>query len=344
MNIQLPTKMVRGGQSKAAIESYLHSLQVFANDMKTVQDTLDFNMSARGWCYVLEPYGLNKSDFDWAGDQINAARLKGFLRPGFILEEAGHEVDEAFDDDVLPDEYVNDGYEAYQEAEVTFRSSWAVYDEVSFWEDKDYYLQLLVEKSDLKSLFQKVCNKYHISIANSRGWGSIEQRAVMAKKFKEMEEQGKQPILLVCGDFDPPGLCISDVLKKRFEESILFSGWDPVNLEVDRIGLSYDFIQENGLSWIKGLGTGAKTGIKDMADPRHVCWERNTYHVREYVRDYGKRKCEANAVVIVPELGRQILVDAIEKYVGQDAWVNYENEIVKRREVIREFIEDKLES
>ncbi|GAJ16813.1 unnamed protein product, partial [marine sediment metagenome] len=49
------------------------------------------------------------------------------------------------------------------------------------------YLQLLVEKVDLKSLFRSICNKYRIPMANLRGWGSLEQKAVIAKNFELAE-------------------------------------------------------------------------------------------------------------------------------------------------------------
>jgi len=339
MKIRLPIKRGRGGsQNQGRKELYLDSLHDFAEDLVEIQKTLDFHMSARGWCYVLEPMGLDKGDFDWGAKQIQEARLQGFLQPGFILEEPGHEVEEAYDVDWEPERWVDDEYEQYQEAEEKFRDSWMDYNAVSFWKDKDYYLQVLVEKIDLKSLFAKVCEQYHIQIANMRGWGSMEQKAIMAKAFEKMEEKEKTPVLLMCGDFDPPGLSISEV-KSQFENYKLFTGWDPENLIVDRIGLNYKFIQENDLTWIDGLET---ISGKDLANPNHAFYKKNTYDIQGYIEKYGKRKCEANAVVVVPQLGRQILVDAIEKYVGVDAWDNYRAEIAEKQEEVRELILEKL--
>jgi hypothetical protein len=327
------------------MELYYHSLRDFANFLKKFQKTLDFHMSARGWCYALEPYGLHKADFDWGNDQINGARLRGYLPPGFILEEEGHAV-ETFpdpDESKTPEDFVEDEYQRWQEARESFEGCDYYYDndQVSFWNGKPYFIQVLVEKSDLKSLFRDICTQYRISIANMRGWGSMEQKAAMAARFSEMELSGHAPVLLVCGDFDPPGLSISSVLKEQFEDYKHFTGWNPENLIVERIGLSFEFIREKGLTWIDGLGTGQG---KDLSDPHHPFYQRNTYDIQGYIKKYGKRKCEANAVVVVPELGRRMLLDAITRYLGADAYDDYEAEIASRRVEVRRLVRDRLET
>jgi len=317
-------------------------LRVFAEDMRALQDTLDFHMSARGWCYHFENLGhLRKSDFNWAQEQINEARLQGLLRPGFILEEEGHEVEEEYDFDIEPEDHFGTALDTYEGAEETFRDSWMEFDEVSFWDDQECFIQLLVEKSDLKSLFRVICEKYHINMANLRGWGSYEQKAVMARMFRTMERKGKTPVLFECGDHDPPGLAIANTLRDHFKNYELFTGWDPKNLVVDRIGLTYEFIQENGLSWIDGLVTASD---QDLADPKHKMYKANTYNIQGYIEEYGARKVEANALVVVPDEGRQMLEDAILGYVGDNAYEVWQEKIVGKRGEIRELIESHMKS
>jgi hypothetical protein len=341
--IRLPVKAVKGGHSRDWNEIYLDSLRDFAFDLKKMQEGIDFHMSSRGWCYAMEPAevaGLSKDNFDWGADQIQEARLHGFLPPGFILEEEGHRVESFDDTDMTPEEYVESEYNRWQDAEEYFRDCARYYSaEMSFWKGKKYFIQVLVEKSDLKSLFRDICRKYRIPIANMRGWGSLEQKADMAARFREMESSGHVPVLLACGDHDPPGLSISEVLKEQFNEYREFSGWNPEGLIVERIGLNYDFIQANKLSWIDGLTTGSG---KDLADSNHPFYRKNTYHIREYIRDYGKRKCEANAVVIVPELGRGILIEAIERYLGKGVYREYVREIKKGAVTVQKLIEERL--
>jgi hypothetical protein len=71
---------------------------------------------------------------------------------------------------------------------------------------------------DLKSLFEPICGEYCIPIANARGWSDINGRARMMRRFKHWEGQGKQCVLLYCGDHDPAGLNISDSLMSLFDE------------------------------------------------------------------------------------------------------------------------------
>jgi hypothetical protein len=59
-----------------------------------------------------------------------------------------------------------------------------------WWTDERYYVQMLVEKVDLKSLFVEVCGLDHIPIATSSGWSDINQRAEIAKRFLEAKARG----------------------------------------------------------------------------------------------------------------------------------------------------------
>ncbi|MBA7557139.1 hypothetical protein ES705_49875 [subsurface metagenome] len=262
------------------------------------------------------------------------------MEPGFILEDESHEVEGQSDESESVENYVEGQYNMWQTAGEYYADSWMSYDGISFWEDKDCYLQLLVEKVDLKSLFKGICNKYKIPIANLHGWGSLEQKAVMAENFRRAEEEGKEPVLLVCCDFDPPGLYISEVLEDWFKKYSTFTGWEPANLIVERIGLAYNFIQDNHLTWVDNLLTASG---KDMSSPHHEFYKKNIYHVREYIAKYGVRKCEANAIVVVPELGRKMLQDFIDKWLGEDAYKDYLSAIEVGRSRAKELIKEREE-
>lgn len=344
MNIRLPVKRKKGGQKKGIPEKHIIQLQEFANDLKALQAGLSFHMSARGWCYIMEQYGLKKGDFVGCGESwIRECRVLGYLQPEFILDDQGHEVTEEEEREASDKEgFIEVAYSGFQNApdpRETFEDSWWDYYCTTFWEDKDYYIQLLVEKVDLKSLFAGICRRHKIPLGNLKGWGSMEQKAVIAKNFQLAEGEGKKPILLVCADFDPAGLCISELLKGDFEEFSIFTGWDPKNLFVDRIGLGYNFIQENHLTWIENLESSKG---KDMTSSTHPVWINNTYNIHEYVAKYGKRKCEANAIVIVPELGQKMLQNTIDKYLGEGAIDKFHEAIDTGQEEMKEALKQKM--
>ena len=70
---------------------------------------------------------------------------------------------------------------------------------------------MATEKSNLKNLFSKVCAEFCVPIANVGGWGDLNVRAGFMQRFKEKEAEGKECVLLYCGDFDPGGLQISEL-------------------------------------------------------------------------------------------------------------------------------------
>ena len=94
--------------------------------------------------------------------------------------------------------------------------------------------------------------------------------------------------------------------------------------------MNRDFIDAHGLTWIDGLRTGSG---KDLADPSHPDHERP--YVQEYLRAHGARKVEANALVVAPEAGRQLLLDTIHKYVVPDALDRYAERLKEPREALR---------
>jgi len=288
-------------------------LAEFADFLIAIQSGLDMKISSRGWCYMLEPYGLNKSHFDKIEDAVNRCRKEGLLPVDFVAEETKR----AFS-----------GVEKPSEGGVKSTLAWMLDDVLTghrhFTPDwlagEDYCIQVLVEKIDLKTLFAPVCEEYHIPIANSSGWSSILQRAEYARRFAEAQQQGLKCVLLYCGDYDPDGLRISNTIQKNLTQisDVIwedgFQGFDPEDLIIERFGLNYDFIVQNDYSWIDNLITGSG---KNLANPDHENY--NLPYVQDYLRTVGVRKCEANAVVTTPEAARQLMRNTIESFLGLDA-------------------------
>lgn len=289
-------------------------MQEFANKLMEINDETGFKVSARGWCYQLEGFRLiNKDLFPVVEKLINECRDNGILPIDFTAEEEGRKFSGVEEPDTeTPAEYLGSWLNTILSCENQYTPNW--------WEDEKYYIQMIVEKIDLKTLFEPVCKDYKIPIATSKGWSSKLQRAEYARRFKLAEEDGHECILLYCGDFDPDGLRISEFLRSNLEDlsHIVWEdgtdGYDPSNLTIERFGLNYDFITENKLTWIDNLITGSG---KNLASPSH----KNHYqrYVQEYLKKYGVRKCEANALVVRPESGREMCRQAIERFLGKDA-------------------------
>ncbi len=308
-------------------------LREFAEELQRISERIGFKVSARGWCYLLEQARMiNKDGFNKVEELINTCRRRGFLPVDFVAEEDAR----AFSGIENPTDGTIKSILKLMCRDVLTGERYYTPD---WWDGEDYYIQMLVEKIDLKTLFSPVADEYHIPIANSKGWSSILQRAEYARRFKEAEERGLTCILLYCGDHDPDGLRISDTIRANLEQvaEVQWSdgeeGYDPADLEIVRFGLNYDFITQQGYTWIDNLITGSG---KNLADPKHRNFR--LPYVQQYLHTIGERKCEANAIVTTPNDARQLVRDAIESNIG-DA----RNRFAEKRRIVRERYAELLE-
>lgn len=304
-------------------------LKEFSAELMRLQP--DFKMSSRGWCYYLEGMGIiTKGQFGYMQDVINRCRKLGLIPIDFVASDLPRSFNFTHNDNEDPKDYF------YQEAYEFMNISKRYHPDP--WMDEEYYIQILVEKIDLVTLFEPICKIYRIPVATAKGWSDIYQRGEIADRFSRMECWNKKPILLYMGDHDPAGLFISDTLKKNFFD--ISQGymegsqpWDPTELIIDRFGLNYDFIVEHDLTWIDNLETGSGN---DLMSEDH----RDHYkpYVRDYIAKYGARKVEANALVKDPDGARQLLIRTIDKYLGKNSWQRFRDRIDMKRGSVQEII------
>jgi hypothetical protein len=272
---------------------------------------------------------------------INEARKSGALPLDICAVDETRSFDclESLDDTAL-DAYLD-------QIDDSIRIHLDYYQPFSFWDDKPVYLEMLVEKIDLKSLFNRICRSIGLPIANAKGWPDIHVRAAMMSRFQKHEAAGRQCVLLYCGDHDPAGVRISESYREMFRD-IRSVNWSPDNLIIDRFGLNRDFIDSNNLTWINNLITGSG---KDLADPKHPD------HSKPYVQDYinanwdkERKKClgkvEANALVVVPNKARDLCKSAIEKYLGDldQAIRQFQSRLEIARKSLRQRYAERLQA
>lgn len=325
-SISLPT--ARGAER-------FRQMYAFAKKLVEIQNQIGFKISSRGWCYQLEGFGLiNKSQFDRVESVINDCREVGFLPIDFTAEEEGRKFScVEVPTTISPQEFLKLYLKAALSCEDYYTPDW--------WDGEEYYIQMLVEKIDLKTLFEPICDDYHIPIATSKGWSSMLQRAEYAKRFKKAEEKGLKCVLLYCGDHDPDGLRISEFIRSNLRDLSRIrwddgtKGYDPSKLTIDRFGLSFEFIETNNLTWIDNLITGSG---KNLASPSHPNFTMS--YVQDYLANIGERKCEANALVVRPDASRELCRQSIIKYVGDEALDRFQ----AKRDKIAEQLDDFRES
>lgn len=214
---------------------------------------------------------------------------------------------------------------------------------------------MVVEKIDLKTLFEPVCKQFHIPIANSKGWSSMLQRAEYAKRFKEAEDQGLKCLLLYFGDHDPDGLRIADTIRKNLADlkDVTWydgvKGYDPANLEIFRFGLDAEMIEEHDLIWIDNLITGSGGSIAQEIDGQIIQGKTKKGkphpnfkmdYAQNYIKKYGVRKCEANALIPYPDIAREYVKEVIERYLGTDTEEKFQKAKEEGKQSILKFMKD----
>jgi hypothetical protein len=243
-DLLLPRR-ARGRPSPHAEGAYRKQRQAFCALIEKIRSTMDFAVGVRGWCYILEGRGhITKGEFDACENFITGCRKGGDLPLDICAEDDSRQTIGLQDglDDSNPrahaqgwiDHLRNDMPDSYTP--------------FGFWDDQKVYVEVAVEKLDLRNLFESVCAEFHVGIANLKGWSDINARAVMMKRFAAYERAGRQCVLLLCNDHDPGGLLISESMRSNLDDLSAAVGWSPDNLIIERFGLNADFIEANNLT------------------------------------------------------------------------------------------------
>lgn len=107
------------------------------------------------------------------------------------------------------------------------------------WENQPYYPEVFIEKKALEGVFYKPCKRLGVALGACKGYPSLTFLHDAANRFSEAVYQGKQPIILYFGDYDPSG----EDIPRALAENIRNLGCDKI--EVRRICL----MEEQVLDW-----------------------------------------------------------------------------------------------
>jgi hypothetical protein len=324
--IRLPTA-TRGRRSAAAQARYDGEVRAFCRALVELDSRLDFRVSTRGWCYILEEHGLPKGDFDRAERLITQCRKAGLLPLDITAEdESRTTIGLIAIDDEPPREYGR--------SLLTSALAWVdAYTLRDFWDAQPMYVEVVVEKADLRNLFVPVCAACFVPLTSLKGWADVTSRAHLMRRMQAREAKGQRCVLLTCTDLDPGGIQIAGFVRANLAELTPAVGWDPAGLAIERFGLTAEFVRRHRLTWIDGLETGSGKRLDDPAHPDH-----EKSYVQDYLREYGPRKVEANALVVRPAAGRALCQSAIERYVSPDAVAAHTAALAQDREDLRRWM------
>jgi hypothetical protein len=308
----------------------------FADELIGLAESLDFKMSARGWCYHLEEHGLSKADFDKAEALINSLREEGVL-PIDLVATSQQRIVEGLEN-ISSYKTANAFAEYLRDVLIPLRAS--IWTPESQWRTQSTYVELVVEKIDLVGLFSPVCEEFGVTVTNMQGWSDPLTRATQMRRFVLHRDAGRPCRVLYVTDHDPDGLRIAELLQKHYDNlanARWMDGsqidWTADSVVVERVGLDYDMIENLGLTWIDGLTTGRRNhdgSKRDLADPTH----KNHKHpyVQDYLSRFGARKVEANALVARIDEAREWLRGLLPRYIDLVELGRYRRDLNRQRE------------
>ena len=120
------------------------------------------------------------------------------------------------------------------------------------WSNQDNYVEVWIEKRALQGVFETPCLLKSVGLAPCKGYPSITFLHDAAPRFQDAVNRGKNPIILYFGDFDPSGVNIPDSLQTNLRRM-------GVDIEVKRIALNPDQIEEMGLPGVPPKRTDSRT-------------------------------------------------------------------------------------
>ncbi len=103
------------------------------------------------------------------------------------------------------------------------------------WQTQKKYVEVWIEKDALSSIFTRVCAPYGISVVVCRGFSSVS--FLHAFRNRLVSRNGRKPVMLYFGDFDPAGVEMLTAMKTTLKDELGVKG-----MQFRRIALLKDDI------------------------------------------------------------------------------------------------------
>jgi hypothetical protein len=287
----------------------------------------------RSWCYTLEQAGLiEKADFDSIGDQITNWRLWGLMPIEWVSEDESRSIQRDYYSLINNDITAQDAVLA-KLLELKKQQA-PIHQPLSPWADQERYIIIASEKSDVAEMLATALPNY-VPWMGLGGQPDIHSRVALLQLAADAIDEGKIPTIIYVGDHDLGGYKIAGGMmgdtpvtkvdnKKRVPAGYLENVREcelaadclgiTDQIEFQRVGINLDWCEQNGIKLIDNLIT---TGKKCLSDPTHK--GHNDIMNQAYIRQFGVRKAECNALFAQPAAARAWIQDIFWQYADRDA-------------------------
>ena len=124
------------------------------------------------------------------------------------------------------------------------------------WENQPYYPEVLIEKKALEGVFAKPCKNLGVAVGACKGYPSLTFLNDLFKRLVGAQLEGKKPIIIYFGDYDPSG----DDIPRSILETLNRFG---VDVELRRVALNKDQVIEWNLPPAPAKETDSRTANWD---------------------------------------------------------------------------------
>ena len=321
----------------AAAAEFDAEIAAFCERILEINSTFDFRVSSRGWAYLLEGEGVGsrRADFDAAQNFIPTIAASRELFPLNICSEDNRRAGEGV-------EYLDgEAQRAPQRHPDPPRAkNTSSIRRLVFWDPLDVYVEMAVEKGDLKGLFAPVCRRipngdyehrrlggpalprsHDAPVRGARSRRSPGRAAVLRRPRSGRSQYLKHAPCEPGGD----GGALRTVI--------------PIGLVIDRFGLNFDFIEANRAhldrqprNWQRqSASTIRSTPTTGNCMSSRIC------------RGSGRARSKGNALVTRVLAARDLCRQAIVKYVPAFAPAAYTARLAVLRAELRAAIRERLD-
>ena len=125
------------------------------------------------------------------------------------------------------------------------------------WENQPYYPEILIEKKALEGVFAKPCREWDVAVGAYKGYPSLTFLFELSERLRDAQNEGKQPIILYFGDYDPSGEDIPRSIGENLDKFGVYG------VEIRRIALMEQQVIEWNLPPTPAKETDSRTANWD---------------------------------------------------------------------------------
>jgi hypothetical protein len=187
---------------------------------------------------------------------------------------------------------------------------WMSYYRKNRWENQSIYPEVFIEKKALQGVFDPVCKQHDISLGACKGYPSLTFLYQAEQRFANAIYEGKSPVILYFGDYDPSG----EDIPRSIEENLSRMG---VDVEVKRISL----LEEQVIEW------DLPPAPVKISDSRSAKWQ-----------GLGQVELDAVAPDKIQRLCEDAILDIFDQELYSGLLITQEDEVSEYRSMLKKYV------